>query len=219
MGALALGVGDPAAALVGSKVGALNVLMRRSACVGMSPKSYTLVCVCSRGCLSVYFFSLHVSSFPHASSSSSSSSSIPCDCFFSLLVHIHQLGHIRVYGKKTLEGTAAFALVSLVIFWFYMSNFYQVSTGALLQIGTVGAISGACTFLSFVFFASIIMTRPSFSLFFISFPISCLFSSPFSLFWVFLLLPLMPISLGLVCLCFFVSFRRDCRALLPGACN
>jgi len=54
-----------------------------------------------------------------------------------------QLGHIRVYGKKTLEGTAAFALVSLVFFWLYMSNFYQVSTSALLQIGTVGAISGA----------------------------------------------------------------------------
>ena len=36
-----------------------------------------------------------------------------------------QLGHIRLYGKKTLEGSLAFALVSLAFFVPYMASLYR----------------------------------------------------------------------------------------------
>lgn len=47
-----------------------------------------------------------------------------------------KLGHVRVYGKKTLEGTAAFTLVSFIVFAVYASLLYDLPLSALVKVCT-----------------------------------------------------------------------------------
>mmetsp|Transcript_18019 Transcript_18019/g.23401 ORF Transcript_18019/g.23401 Transcript_18019/m.23401 type:complete len:405 (-) Transcript_18019:140-1354(-) len=53
------------------------------------------------------------------------------------------IGSIKLYGKKTLEGTSAFVVASILAFLLYATLLYDIPTMALLQLVVVAGLSGA----------------------------------------------------------------------------
>mmetsp|Transcript_2732 Transcript_2732/g.6111 ORF Transcript_2732/g.6111 Transcript_2732/m.6111 type:complete len:399 (+) Transcript_2732:155-1351(+) len=54
-----------------------------------------------------------------------------------------KLGSIKVYGKKTMEGSGAFVLVSFAFSVGYMRGLYQLEWPAVLSLAAVAAVSGS----------------------------------------------------------------------------
>lgn len=62
-----------------------------------------------------------------------------------------KFGSVKLYGKKTLEGTLAFATVSMLASMMYLWAFYAVPLSKMMVISAAGSVSGAvaelyCTF-------------------------------------------------------------------------
>lgn len=107
IGTLSLGVGDPAAAYFGSKVG-------RAVCIALDALGLLLLPACP-----------------------------PPPPHFPKPLSFCKFGSIRIFGKKTLEGTAAFFLSSFLASLTYVQLHYALPPAQAAILAGAGSLVGA----------------------------------------------------------------------------